>query len=105
MTLVEKEQILQLAGFYGKLLTDKQQHIFALSYEQDWSLAEISQHLSISRNAVAISLKSTIQRFWHYEEVLHLAHNYDLRMALYDKILIDQDCNLVDKLKELENND
>ena len=46
-----------LYGFYGKLLTDKQQQIFELSYYQDWSLAEIAEELHISRNAVFDTLK------------------------------------------------
>ena len=48
LDLVQKKHYYNcLYGFYGKLLTDKQQ-IFELSFYQDWSLAEIAEELKVS---------------------------------------------------------
>ena len=41
-----------LFDFYGDILTDKQQELFDLYYNQDLSLAEISEHAGITRQGV-----------------------------------------------------
>ena len=41
-----------LYDYYGKMLTDKQQEYIDMRYNQDLSLGEIAQELSISRQAV-----------------------------------------------------
>lgn len=42
----------ELLDFYGPLLTEKQQEVLRLHYELDWSLAEIAEHMKITRQAV-----------------------------------------------------
>ena len=46
------EELLQLTllyDFYGELLTQKQKLVYELYHQNDWSLSEIAQELSISR--------------------------------------------------------
>ena len=38
-----------LKDFYGPLITQKQQDILNLQYENDWSLSEIADHIQTSR--------------------------------------------------------
>ena len=46
-----------LYDFYGELLTEKQKQVFDLHYQDDLSLSEIGEELSISRQAVRDQLK------------------------------------------------
>ena len=41
-----------LFDFYGEMLTDKQKEMFDLYYNEDLSLAEISEHVGITRQGV-----------------------------------------------------
>ena len=54
------ERIL-LFDYYGDLLTERQKICFDMHYNQDLSLSEIAQELSISRQAVHDTLTRTEQ--------------------------------------------
>lgn len=58
---------------YGKLLTDRQREIVSLYLEEDFSLAEIQEELSISRAAVQSTVKKALKQMEEYESVLHAA--------------------------------
>ena len=45
-------EMILLFDYYGDLLTDRQKQCFDMHYNQDLSLGEIAQELSISRQAV-----------------------------------------------------
>ena len=45
-------EMCMLFDFYGDILTDKQKELFDLYYNDDLSLAEISEHMGITRQGV-----------------------------------------------------
>lgn len=49
---MESLEMILLFDYYGDLLTDRQRLCLDMHYNQDLSLAEIAQELSISRQAV-----------------------------------------------------
>ncbi len=61
-----------LYDLYAALLTPKQRDIFALYYEENYSLAEIASMQNISKVAVHDSLKHSERRLYSYEEILQL---------------------------------
>ena len=61
-----------LLQIYGKLLTEKQQEVVGLYYDYDLSLAEISENLGISRQAVLDSLRNACDSLRNYEEKLNI---------------------------------
>lgn len=65
-----------LADFYGPLLTDKQQDIWDLHYEQDLSLAEIAEIEHTTRQAVHDLIKRTEKILADYEEKLGLVARF-----------------------------
>lgn len=65
-----------LFDFYGELLTEKQKQVFALHYQDDLSLTEIGEELSVSRQAVRDQLKRTEKILLDYEEKLGLVSRF-----------------------------
>ena len=65
-----------LADFYGPLLTEKQQNVWDLHYQQDLSLAEIAETEHISRQAIHDLLKRTERILTEYEEKLGLVKRF-----------------------------
>ena len=59
-----------LLDFYGELLTKKQREICLLSMTEDWSLSEIADSLSISRQGVSDTLKRSEKILFETEEKL-----------------------------------
>lgn len=73
------ENIFELAllfDFYGSLLTEKQQVIFDMYYNQDFSLQEISDELSISRQTVFDTIKRCKVNLYAFEEKLSLVNRH-----------------------------
>ena len=61
-----------LLEMYGKLLTDKQQDVIDLYYNQNLSLSEIAEELNITRQGVRKSLIDAENRLFDVEEKLGL---------------------------------
>lgn len=66
----------ELLDFYGPLLTDKQQEVLRLHYEMDWSLAEIAEHMNITRQAVHDIDKRAETALEDYERRLGLVERF-----------------------------
>lgn len=75
--MLEKvSQIVLLKDFYGPLLTEKQQAILSLYYENDFSLSEIADDMKISRQAVYDLVKRAEHQLLQYEEKLGLVDKF-----------------------------
>ena len=72
MNLEERVQIAILSKYYGKLLTDRQQSILEMYVDNNLSLAEVSEELGISRQAVKDALDNSMQTLKETEEKLKL---------------------------------
>ena len=65
-----------LYDFYGELLTEHQRSVYEMSVNDDLSLSEIADSLSISRQAVHDMLKRCDRQLEEYEEKLHLVEKF-----------------------------
>ncbi len=74
--MIEKKiKLGNLFDFYGELLTDKQKDIVELFCLQDFTFGEISEELSVSRQAVFDTMK----------RVEVILDNYEAKLGLFEK--------------------
>jgi len=90
----EREYIINLYEYYGKLLTTKQQTYFIDYYFDNLTMEEIAENDSVSKNAVSKQLISIKNKLVNYEEILNL---YDNKLEI-KKIL--KDTEYLEKLEK-----
>lgn len=57
----------ELFNIYGFLLTEKQQEIFALYYNENWSLSEIAEEKNVSKSYVGKLVNNVEKKLDYYE--------------------------------------
>lgn len=75
-----------LYDFYADLLTEKQNQYMTMYYLDDWSLGEIAEYFSISRQAVYDNIRRTAVLLEEYENKLQLFEKYEGRKAQIKKM-------------------
>ena len=114
MNLEKLVEIGLLFEQYKMLLTDKQREIVSLYYNEDYSLGEISENLSVSRQGIYDTLKRSEKILKDYEQKLGLVKKSKERekitQDIYNKVvdikqdlLQNRDCaNLIPKVENIE---
>ncbi len=72
----KRERVSLLLDFYGVLLADGAREALVAYNEDDWSLAEIAERLSVSRQAIHDRLRQGLDRLEHYETQLGLVKRF-----------------------------
>ena len=78
-----------LFDFYGEMLTEKQKEMFDLYYNEDLSLAEISEHVGITRQGVRDSIVRAEHTLRDMEQRMGLVARYGKIDPLIDSMLGD----------------
>lgn len=78
-----------LFDFYGEVLTEKQKELFDLYYNEDLSLAEISEHIGITRQGVRDSIVRAEHTLRDMEKKLGLVSRYGKIDSLVGSMLDD----------------
>ncbi|MDR1260659.1 MAG: DNA-binding protein [Oscillospiraceae bacterium] len=68
--------VVNLLDFYGAMLTDKQQEVAHLYFDEDLSLSEIAGRLGITRQGVRDHIKKVEDAVFSLEKRLCVAANY-----------------------------
>ena len=77
--MLEKiSHVVLLKDFYGPLLTEKQQNVLNLHYENDLSLSEIADDMNTSRQAVYDMVKKAESLLEQYEQKLGLVERFQI---------------------------
>ncbi|MGL4606740.1 MAG: putative DNA-binding protein [Eubacteriaceae bacterium] len=82
-----KEQY--LFDFYGELLTEKQKQILEYYYNDDYSLAEIAEVMSVTRQGIFDVIKRSKSMMEAYEEKLGLIEKFLNTQNLFSSIKKD----------------
>ena len=94
MNIIERVRIDILFKYYGKMLTGKQQQIMAMYIDNNLSLAEVSEELNISRQAVKDAVDNSIAALNNMEEKLgFIARDEKLRHEITN-IVIDENIKM-----------
>lgn len=70
MDIQERVEVAILYKYYGKMLTEKQQNIITMYVDNNLSLAEVSEELGISRQAVKDAIDNAVSTLKNMEEKL-----------------------------------
>ncbi len=89
MKIEEMIEIDILMKYYGDLLTDKQKEIVNLYINNNLSLSEVSENLSISRQAVKDSIDTAVNNLREIEKKLKF---------------IDRDARIKDFIEKIKDN-
>lgn len=109
--MIEKTtRVNYLFDFYQALLTPKQRNYMEMYYLEDYSLGEISELSSVSRQAVYDNIKRTEQMLESYEKKLHLFEKFKSRLEIFKQVeqiiekspRTNETKNLINQLKEID---
>lgn len=78
----------RLLDFYGSLLTESESKSVDYYYNEDYSLTEIAELLSISRQAVSLNIKRAIDKLKSFEEALKLIEKFEKKKEDKEKLEI-----------------
>ena len=85
--MIEKDyRISYLLDFYGNILTDKQKDAIDLYYNEDLSLAEIAEHVGITRQGVRDAIKRGEDTLTEMESKLGFAERFEEYRKAFEKI-------------------
>ncbi len=65
-------EVTVLLGYYGNLLSEKQQAYLVAYLEEDYSLSEIAKEYTVSRQAVYDQIKKGVNQLYEIEEKLEI---------------------------------
>ncbi|MFO8069442.1 MAG: putative DNA-binding protein [Alkalibacterium sp.] len=86
MELEKTLRLNRLFSFYRPLLTSKQQEYMQLYYGDDYSLGEIADAFSVSRQAVYDNIKRSEAILTNYEEKLHLIEDFEKKQEAVEQL-------------------
>ena len=82
-----------LLDFYGALLTEKQQDVYRMYFEEDFTMPEIAEMQGTSSQSVSDILKRTDAKLTEYNNKLRLIERY--QEYRYGGALIKQELNKI----------
>ena len=91
MNIEERVHIAILSKYYGKMLTERQQSILEMYVDNNLSLAEVSEELGISRQAVKDALDNSLNTLRNMEEKLQfISRDDNIKHTIEECKIIDE---------------
>ena len=107
MTLEKTNRMNLLLDTYAALLNDRQQEVLKQYYSEDFSLTEIADLSSLSKQAVSDLLKRSEKKLENFEKMLHLIEKENQRREIISKLMemYPADLKLIQELTYLQDID
>ena len=100
---MDRFKISTLRAYYGGLLTDKQNKMIELHYDDDMSYGEIADMFQVSRNAVLDSITKGVKHLEEYESVLKLVEKETKIDLMLDELISSvDDSKVACKVREIK---
>ena len=96
----DRAYICRLIDIYGKVLSERQRDVVDLYYNEDLSLAEISENCGITRQGVCDAIKHAIETLTSLESSLGFSAKSESISQLATKIGASDDVNEIHRLAE-----
>ena len=96
----DRAYICRLIDIYGKVLSERQRDVVDLYYNEDLSLAEISENCGITRQGVRDAIKHAIETLNSLESSLGCCAKSEYISQLATKISISEDVDEIHRLAE-----
>lgn len=90
MQIEDKIILNQLYDIYYELFTKKQQQIYELYIEDDFSKSEIAETLKVSKPYITKIIKEINTKLVYYEEILMIQTNYQKNIKILTDNQIDE---------------
>lgn len=90
-----------LLDIYGKLLTQKQQRLCDMYYNQDYSLAEIAEIEETTRQAARDGISKAKQKLRHFEQCLGMCDKRERTLKAAAKVKENEQSYIKEILSEI----
>jgi len=96
----DRAYISRLVDIYGNALSERQRDVVDLYYNEDLSLAEISEHCGITRQGVRDAIRHGVESLHSLESALHFSEKSVKISSLASEIASVSDSSEVKRLAE-----
>lgn len=99
---MDRFEISTLRSYYGALLTQRQNDMLVMHYDEDLSFGEIAQIEGVSRQAVLDGINKGEKHLVEFENALHLVGKDKRMHAILDDMSIAADADMLERIAELK---
>lgn len=99
---MDRFEISTLRSYYGALLTDRQNEMLVMHYDEDLSFGEIAQITGVSRQAVLDGINKGEKHLVEYENALHLVEKDKRVHAILDELSEQVSAAALERIAELK---
>lgn len=99
---MDRFEISTLRSYYGALLTQRQNDMLVMHYDEDLSFGEIAQIEGVSRQAVLDGINKGERHLVEFENALHLVDKDKRMHAILDDMSLVADDDTLERIAELK---
>lgn len=99
---MDRFEISTLRSYYGALLTQRQNDMLVMHYDEDLSFGEIAQIEGVSRQAVLDGINKGERHLVEFENALHLVEKDKCMHAILDDMSLVASDGMLERIAELK---